>query len=420
MTFVRPLAPAHGASPEALEPGTRVGQFIVDELRSEGGFALLHHARHAASGESVALKVLKRALAFQGNAVGRFHREIAALRELSHPNVVRVLDHGDLRDGRPYLVMDWLGGRDLHAHLADVGALTLAETLAVFEPLASALDGAHALGIVHRDLKAQNVMVESRGDTLVPTLVDFGIAHWSARDGASGDGLTSHSVVGSPCSMAPEQILGQPVDARTDVYALGVLLFYMTTGALPFKSTDPLELEEMHLRATPPAPSDLAPLPPAFDALVARCLTKRREERLPTAGAVARELREIARGEPTPRVAAVHVEARVDPTVDDPGDEALDEIDRIVARAHDVLGTAGMRVTSVHAGAVLAVCGVARDAVDVATKLAADLAPARAAIVWVSVSVHAAATEGELRRTGTWVAREPGLWISDAARRADP
>jgi len=414
---MRSVPLALGRSPEALPAATRVGEYIVAELVAEGGFALLYRARRAAGSEIVALKVLRRELTFVGNGVSRFHREVDALHELRHPNVVNVLAHGDLPDGRPYLAMEWLGGQNLETQLAQGGALALTDVLAVTAPLASALDAAHALGIVHRDVNARNVMMAPRAEAVVPVLVDFGVAHWGARDRAAG--FSSHSIVGSPCSMAPEQILGQAVDARTDVYALGVLLFQMATGVAPFRSSDAIELEEMHLVGAPPVPSHLAPLPAAFDALVARCLAKAMTERPASAGSVVSLLRQTFPAPVGGGVVAVHVELRLDPAEGEPEDADLDVIDRALEHARADLAERRFLPIAVHARALLATSGSGEEVASAARTLVSTLdAITAGSRVEVLVTLHAD-HPAALRRTGTWVTREPGFWISAAARSGD-
>jgi eukaryotic-like serine/threonine-protein kinase len=396
---------------EVLAEGTVVAGYAVVQLAAEGGFALLYRARDPSDGSVCALKVLRRALTFVGNGVPRFHREIQALHELEHPHVVRVLTHGDLADGRPYLVMEWLGGRDLERHLAETGALGLADVLAIAEPLGAALDAAHALGIVHRDVTARNVMMAPRGDALVPTLIDFGVAHWASRE--RGAGFSSQTMVGSPSSMAPEQILGHEVDARTDVYAFGILLFQMATGSMPFASVDAVELEEMHLVGVPPLPSHRAPLPAAFDRLVTRCLAKRPEERPPSVGAVVDELRALLQEQARGEVCGVHVELRVGG--DDPTDDELDRVDAALSLARSRLDGRAVTVDEVHASALLARCASAAAARDAGRAVYGALVEALAGTaVAAIVTIGAARDDAALSRTGTWVAQEPGLWTGAA------
>jgi serine/threonine-protein kinase len=382
-----------------------VGDFVVDALRTTGGFAHLYVAHDVHTGGAVALKVLRRALAYQGSAVARFHREVQALRELSHPAIVRVLAHGDIQDGRPWLSMEWIEGGDLAAHVRARGSLPLAACLALLAPLVDALEHAHAIGLVHRDLKAENVMLRDGA----PILVDFGIAHWRARE-ASGEGATSHSLVGSPCSMAPEQILGGAVDARTDVYALGVLLFRLATGALPFRSQDPIELEEMHLHGEPPRASALAPVPAALDALVRRCMAKDPADRPARAADVTDALRAIVEGRaPGPR-AAIYVEVLFDGAAD-PTDAALDDAGAVLDIARRVLEAAGLAVSNVHAGALLALGPDASGAADLSGRLARALDTREAsADVGVAITARLGASEEELRRIGGWARRERGVW----------
>ncbi len=403
---------------EALPAGARVGAWIIDGVRSEGGFALLHHAHHADSGEPAAIKVLRRALSFYGNAVMRFHREIDALLRIVHPNVVRVLAHGDLPDGRPWLAMPWLDGEDLRVHIGRVGALSIADASAIVTPLASALDAVHAHGLVHRDVKAENVMLH--GTPHAPVLVDFGVAR--DNDPVTPIALTTHSVLGTPSAMAPEQIMSSVVDARTDVYGLGVLVFHLVTGSLPFRTNNLAELLEMHLHAAPPPPSSRLPVPPELDALVQRCMAKERAERPASAREVAEELAAIALDRPRPS-SAIYVEARIDPDVDDPDDAALDDVHAAISLAATTLRAEG--IVDVHPNAVLALLPVdAERARTLTAHLGVVLAArdGRSPIVRVTWTVHFAVARDDLRAAAAWAApsTEGGAFATLAAANGDP
>jgi len=402
------------ASPsEALAAGTRVDRWIVEGVRSEGGFALVHRARDAVTGEPAAIKVLRRALSFHGNAVTRFHREIGALARVAHPNVVRALAHGDLADGRPWLAMPWLDGDDLRARLARKGALSIEEARAIVEPLADALHHVHAHDLVHRDVKAENVMLHDG----VPVLVDFGVAR--DDDPAQPIALTTHSSLGTPCAMAPEQIMGTRVDGRTDVYGLGVLLFQLVTGSLPFRSENLPELLEMHLHAPPPLPSSRAPVAAEIDALVVRCMAKDPRDRPQTARAVAEELAAALDRSRLP--SAIYVEARI--AADDPSDEVLDDVEAAIAIAADTLRPDA--VVDVHANAVLALLAVdAERACALAARIADALSSrrGRSSSVRVAATVHLARSRDELRAPSAWAApvTEDGAFATLAAKSGDP
>jgi serine/threonine-protein kinase len=324
--------------------GALIGDYVVEERTNRGGFAVIYRACDV-RGRPVAIKVLRRDLATT-DTLRRFEREAETLKRLRHPNIVEFLDYGQLTTGQPYMVLEWLEGRTLRAEIDQRGPLAPADTLAVFEELGSALTAAHALGVIHRDIKADNVMAIQHGDWFTVKLLDFGIAKLTLPE-LRADLSTTIGVVGTPMTMAPEQILGEPVDARTDVYGLGLLLYQLVTGRLPFTGRTPLELEELHLHAPPPLASTVAPVPESFDAVVARCLEKRMDARYPTVDAFLDDLRAAVAGRSgvaatVPWAFGVHVEARIDPALEDPDDEVLDDVDRVLELARAGLAGANL------------------------------------------------------------------------------
>jgi serine/threonine-protein kinase len=269
--------------------------------------------------------------------------------------VVALLDCGELTDGRPYLAMEWLEGRNLSEELAARGYLSAGEALALVEEVAGALAAAHRAGIIHRDLKAQNVMVLARAEGARIKLVDFGIAR--LLDTAPGEGMTTTGhVLGSPIAMAPEQLLGQEADARADIYALGVLLFQLLTGQLPFQAPTLQEMEELHLHAPIPRVSALAPVPPGVDAVVHRCLEKQPAARYPGVEDVVTALRRaLEREDPSPgasRAAALYLELA---TNEDADDEVLDRVDALLGEARRLLAAEQLQLVADGAGFLLAV-----------------------------------------------------------------
>jgi serine/threonine-protein kinase len=279
-----------GGAIERIPEGTAVGDYEVLELRSRGGFGAVYRARHRRTRQQVALKVLHADLAVSGDKVKRFEREAATLNRIRHPNIVRVFDVGVLADGRPFFAMEWLTGSTLADAIRDRGALELPEALPIIEDLCCALAAAHDVGIVHRDLKASNVMLVPAGDRFAVRLFDFGIAKLLAPDGELGHVSTGNRL-GTPHHMAPEQILGDPVDPRTDVYSLGVLIYQILTGRFPFDGANSVEIEELHLHAAPPRASDHAAVPGEVDDVLFGCLAKLPALRHATAREVAAELR---------------------------------------------------------------------------------------------------------------------------------
>lgn len=346
--------------------GALVGDYVVDELRFKGGFAVIYRAHHGVTGRPAALKVLRRDLAASAEMLHRFHREAETIARINHPNLVAVLGSGELTGGQPYIVMEWLEGRSLDVELRARGPLRPAEALAVMEELGAALGAAHELGVVHRDIKAQNVVCLPRGEWFTIKLVDFGIAKLIDPKVRS-DLTTTGNVVGTPLNMAPEQILGEAVDARTDVYALGLLLYQLVTGRLPFDGQTSVEIEEAHLSAPPPRASDAAPVSPAFDAVIQRCLEKGKAARYGGVPELLVELRAAVTATAAQLGAALCVEARIDPALEDPGDDVLDDVDAVLAAARDAAARDGLAVALESSNALVA-----------ATLLPADPAAARA------------------------------------------
>jgi len=293
----KPTVPSEGpgeAQSNELPAGTRVGPYVIEELRATGGFSTVYRGSHTETGETAAIKVLHRYLAASPKVLLRFQREVESVCVINHPNIVVIRDVGELSPGRPYYAMEWLDGRTLDEELYLRGRFTLSEVLDILEGLCAALSAAHEAGIVHRDLKASNVMLVPSSHGPVVKLVDFGIVKLlESADGYSESGLTTIGAsLGTPHYMSPEQIIGGAVDLRTDIYALGVLAFQLLTGRLPFNAPTAPELGELHLHAAPPRPSSVAPVSQCADVVVRRCLEKNADRRYPTVEAFLEALRE--------------------------------------------------------------------------------------------------------------------------------
>jgi predicted Ser/Thr protein kinase len=301
--------------------GAMVGVYVVDALCSRGGFGTVYRATGPA-GETVAIKLLHRTLAESSTTLRRFQQEVELVRSLAHPGIVEIIDVGDLSDGRPYIVMEWLEGRTLEEVLSSEGAISPTRALAIMEKLCDALSIVHAAGIIHRDLKGANVMVQdSDGADVRIKLLDFGVAKLLERD----SGLTVQGArIGTPTHMAPEQILGQRVGPETDIYALGVMLFTMLTGRLPYQAPTPVEVEAMHINARVPKPSDVGNVPESVSEVVQRCLAKKTFQRYGSVEDLIADLRSAvmtAVSDPSAlrsgRSRAVGVFIAVDPAVTD-------------------------------------------------------------------------------------------------------
>ncbi|MGW3461620.1 protein kinase domain-containing protein [Streptomyces olivaceoviridis] len=273
------------------------GRYQLRDLLGEGGMASVHLAYDAVLDRQVAIKTLHTELGREQAFRERFRREAQAVAKLTHTNIVSVFDTGeDELNGMatPYIVMEYVEGRPLGSVLEEdirqYGAMPADKALKVTADVLAALEISHEKGLVHRDIKPGNVMVTRRG---VVKVMDFGIAR------AMQSGVTSMTqtgmVVGTPQYLSPEQALGRGVDARSDLYSVGIMLFQLVTGRLPFDADSPLAIAYAHVQEEPVAPSSVnRALPPAVDALVARALRKNPNERFPTAESMRDECLRIA------------------------------------------------------------------------------------------------------------------------------
>jgi serine/threonine protein kinase len=273
------------------------GRYELRDLLGQGGMASVHLAYDSVLDRQVAIKTLHTELGREQAFRERFRREAQAVAKLTHTNVVSVFDTGeDDLDGMttPYIVMEYVEGRPLGSVLDEdvrqYGAMPADKALKITADVLAALEISHEMGLVHRDIKPGNVMMTKRG---VVKVMDFGIAR------AMQSGVTSMTqtgmVVGTPQYLSPEQALGRGVDARSDLYSVGIMLFQLVTGRLPFEADSPLAIAYAHVQEEPVAPSSInRSLPPAVDALVARALKKNPNERFPSAESMRGECLRVA------------------------------------------------------------------------------------------------------------------------------
>jgi TonB family protein len=272
-----------------MTPGTQVGAYRVLHQIGEGGMGSVWLAEHAMLGRRAAIKVLHPSYTMQPDIVTRFFNEARAATSISDPGIVQIFDFGHHVDGSAYIVMELLEGETLDKRLARIGRFTVTDALRVMRQIASSLGAAHARGIVHRDLKPDNIFLVRDSEVAGgerAKIVDFGIAKLVGD--ASMKTLAS-AVLGTPTYMSPEQCRGAgQVDQRSDVYALGCMLFTLVVGRPPFDAIGIGDIISMHLREPPPAPSSRAAgIPPEIDHLVLRCMAKDPAQRFSSAADLA-------------------------------------------------------------------------------------------------------------------------------------
>ena len=262
--------------------GWMAGEYRLGRKLGEGGFGAVYEAVHPLLKRRAAVKVLHRIAGSDSDAVLRFVAEARAVNQIRNRHIIDIFSFGKLPDGRHFYVMDLLEGEPLDRYLKREGRCSVANTVQLLRPIAEALDAAHAAGVVHRDLKPQNIyLVWDSNDETVPKLLDFGMAKLL---GDSPVHTVSGTPLGTPLYMSPEQARGDQVDGRSDVYALGVLCHELLTGHLPITGENTIAVLMAHIIQAPPKLSEVCPeLPSELDEPVLRMLEKKPEARPATA-----------------------------------------------------------------------------------------------------------------------------------------
>ncbi|WP_213816817.1 Stk1 family PASTA domain-containing Ser/Thr kinase [Glaciihabitans sp. dw_435] len=272
---------------DAREIHLLAGRYQVGELIGRGGMADVHTGIDARLGRRVAIKLLKPSLANDPAFRTRFRREAQEAAKMAHPTIVRIFDAGEetVMDAEgfeqqiPFIIMEFVEGRLLKDILTERGALPPEEAVRIIEQVLTALEYSHRAGVVHRDIKPGNIMITTAGQAKV---MDFGIAR--AISDSSATIAETSAIVGTAQYFSPEQARGEAVDARTDLYSTGVVLFELLTGLAPFRGENPVAVAYQHVNQNPAAPSSLNPkISPALDAVVLRALSKDRFTRFQTA-----------------------------------------------------------------------------------------------------------------------------------------
>lgn len=307
------LCPADGVALEkdadSLVGATLAGKYRIDARLNEGGMGTVYRGCHVLMDKTVAIKVLRPSLAADEKIVARFSREARAASRISHPNALSVTDFGEDESGHVFLVMEFLSGKTLKQVIRDDGPLPLQRVVDITRQIVDALNAAHSQGVVHRDLKSDNIMLLDNTTADYAKVLDFGIAKINEPDGVADTNLTAPNlVIGTPQYMSPEQCTqDSEIDARSDIYSLGVILYEMLVGHVPFSGDSPTMVMMKHLQE--PVPSVLderSDLPPAVARVVARAMAKVRDNRYQNVGELIEDL-VIASGMTIQRTAPVTV-----------------------------------------------------------------------------------------------------------------
>jgi len=285
--------------------GTNIaGQFQVVARIGAGGMGAVYRADQPEMNRSVAVKILHSRYLSRKDLVSRFRREARAMSHLSHPNTARVFLYGQLEDGACYLVMEHLEGKNLAQVVRSEGPMEPARALRVMTQVCGALEEAHRVGIIHRDLKPENIFLTSQGGIQdFPKVLDFGLAKVTEREMGPGSMVLTREgmVFGTPEFMSPEQARGKTLDARSDIYSLGIILYELLTGRLPFEAKQPIEFIQLHVHGTPMALAERLDreYPPGLEAALMKAIAKDPDDRFPSAAAFGDELSAVLDGRPS-------------------------------------------------------------------------------------------------------------------------
>ena len=262
--------------------GQRIGNYEIKSLLGKGAMGEVYLGEHPQIGRKVAIKVLVSALSASKEMAERFQREAQAVNRMDHPNIIQIFDFGTLPDARLYYTMEYLKGDELTDIIRNAAPLSLQDTLVLLIQIVAALDAAHQESIVHRDLKPDNIFVVQKGNAKLVKVLDFGIAKLLEPGLDNQHGTRTGMIMGTPMYMSPEQAAGQneKISSRTDIYALGVIIYQMLSGCLPLQAPSTAQLLAMHITEPPTPLSEVTQgLPEGVCGAVERCLAKEPEDR---------------------------------------------------------------------------------------------------------------------------------------------
>ncbi len=281
---------------EELTTGsTFAGRYQIIEELGKGGMGKVYKAQDTDLKEKVAIKLLKPEIAADKKTIERFRNELKFARKIRHKNVCQMYDLNK-EEGAHYITMEYVDGEDLKSMIRMMGQLSSGKTIFIAKQACEGLAEAHRLGVVHRDLKPQNIMIDKDGNARI---MDFGIARSLKTKGITATGV----MIGTPEYMSPEQVEGKDVDQRSDIYSLGVILYEMVTGRVPFEGDTPFTIGVKHKSEEPIDPKELnTQLPEDLNLVILRCLEKDKEKRYQSAGEVRAELTRIEKGIPTTEI----------------------------------------------------------------------------------------------------------------------
>ena len=285
-----------GEQPESLVGQVIAGRYRLTKLLGQGGMGEVYAAEHVHITKRVAVKVLHPEISHNPEALARFKQEAQSASSIGHDNIVLIDDFGQMDDGRFYLCMEFLGGSSLAEEMAAAGGMDPIRSLKLMVQVCDGLAAAHKKGIIHRDMKPENVFITKRSDgTELVKILDFGIAKVSGTD--ENQGLTkTGTVFGTPHYMSPEQALGQKLDHRADIYSMGVMLFEIFTGQVPFKAESFMGILSQHITKPPPAPSTMTPgrtIPKPIEDIILKAMAKEPDQRHGTMLELRNELEQV-------------------------------------------------------------------------------------------------------------------------------